>query len=175
MGRLIGKVGRLAASLCGVLLLASPAVAAPEASPAVPVAFKVVCDEPAVCKSLDGRIADLFGKQPGYVVHESFPSARLIVYVVRDSGSKVDPNGYIVSIAHVQNLEAIYIAQKLLLEKPTTDEGLKGAVTALINDEGTMSFLNAAHLDDATDAKVDILARYIVNQFFAKTPARPKG
>jgi len=38
-----------------------------------------------------------------------------------------------------------------------------------------MSFLNAAHLDDASDAKVDILARFLVTQFFAKTPARPKG
>lgn len=174
MGRLIRNLGSLAVSFCGSLVLAYPASASPDASKAIPVAYKVVCDEPAVCKSLEGRIADLFGRQPGYVVRETFPSARLIVYVVRDSGSNIDPNGYVVSIAHVQNLEAIYIAQKLLLEKPTTDEGLKGAVTALINDQGTMSFLNAAHLDDASDAKVDILARFIVNQFFEKTPARPK-
>jgi len=97
--------------------------------------YKVVCDEPAVCKSLESRIGDLFGKQPGYVVRETFPTARLIVYVIRDTGSKVDPNGYIVAIAHVQNLEALYIAQKLLVEQPTSDAGLKGAVTALINDE----------------------------------------
>lgn len=175
MKRRIGNLAGFAAALCALLLLAPAASAAPDPANLIPVAFKVVCDEPAVCKNLQGRIADLFGKQPGYVVRESFPAAKLIVYVLRDSGSKVDPDGYIIAIAHVQNLETHYIAKKLLLEQQTTDEGLRGAVTALVGEEGTMSFLNAAHLDDASDAKVDILARFLVNQFFEKTPARPKG
>lgn len=172
---MIRNLAGLALALCGFLLLAPAASAAPDAPNLIPVAYKVVCDEPAVCKRLESRIADLFGKQPGYAVRENFPAARLIVYVLRDSGSKVDPDGYIVAIAHVQNLETHYIAKKLLLEQPATDEGLKGAVTALLNDQGTMSFLNAAHLDDASDAKIEILARFLVTQFFEKTPARPKS
>jgi hypothetical protein len=157
--------------LCG-LPLARPAVSAPaEARKPTPVAYLVVCDEPQVRDKLSRRIGELLRAEPGYVVRDHVPGSQLIVYANRDVNDRVNPNGYSIAIAHVSNMEAFFLAKRLFVDKPTDDERAKEVVAGMIREQGMLSHLNVAHMDEATDREIDLVSRTIVAGFLERTPA----
>lgn len=159
-----------AALLCS-LVLAVPAHSAPAgAHQPTPVAFMVVCDDASVREKLTSRLGELLEGQVGYVIRKEFPSAQLIVYANRDANDRINPKGYSIAVAHVSNAEVVFLAKKLLVEKPTEDESLKQVLTAMLKEHGMLDYLNVIHMDEATDVEIDALSRAVVAEFTAKTP-----
>ncbi|MEW6598214.1 MAG: hypothetical protein AB1429_12045 [Pseudomonadota bacterium] len=168
---------RLASAWAGLLfgmsLLASFAMAAPaptEAHKPTPIAYMVVCEDPALGDKISGRIGALIKAEPGYVVRDKFPLEKLILFVSRDKDDRVNPNGYSIAIAHVSNVKAAFLGQALLVEKPTGDERVRQTLTSMLLDQGMLEHINVAHMDQTTDGGIDDLTRGVVRVFLDKTP-----
>ena len=157
--------------LSGLVLAGPSGSKAADARRPTPVSYMVICQDAVVREKFKSRIDALLKANSGYVLREQLPSAQLIVYVNRDANDGVNAKGYSIAIAHVSNVEAYFLANKFLIEKPTEDIQLKNVVTTMLNEHGMLEHLNVAHIDAASDREIDLMSREVVAGFFAKTPA----
>ena len=158
--------GMLALALTVVLTAwAGQAAAVP-----TPIAFRVLCADPVLAAKFSKDIGEVLSSRSGYSIDPKGAEQELIVYVNQDVNSRVNTKGVSVAIVHVSRLFQFYLGYKLLIEKPTADSDVQGALRKLLEEESLLH-ISVAHLDEPSDDQIEIVSRSIAATFLDKTPA----
>jgi len=136
-----------------------------------PIDYRVVGSNPEIVQKFNADIVKLIGKNSGYEIRRMAPDSKLFVYVNQDVNDGINNQGVSIAVAHVSNLEAFYIASKIIPSKQSDSISVKNALVNLINEEGELHYLNVAHIDKPTDSEIGEVCKSIVSTFFQKTPA----
>jgi hypothetical protein len=146
--------------LC-LLLMAAPSLAAEK----VRVSVQIVCNERDAADRLAAAFTKAFNKAPDYELVDSLPQAKLVIYANRDTNSRTNPQGWSVAIARVSNAQTYYAASKLADTQQSDALAVKQVIAGMLNEEGFLKNLNVAHLDELSDATVEILADAVTSAF----------
>lgn len=153
--------------LC-LLLMAAPTLAADK----VRVSVQIACNDRDAAGKLAAAFTKAFGKAPDFELVDSLPQAKLVIYANRDSNSAKNTNGWSVAIARVSNAQTYYAAQKLTDTQQSDALAVKQVITGMLNEEGFLKNLNVAHLDDLSDAAVELLANAVTSAFLRDLASR---
>jgi hypothetical protein len=135
------------------------------------IAFRVVGESPQLVEKFRADIDRLIRARPGYEVVDTAPVLKLLVMVNQDVNDRVNRQGVSIAITHVSNLEAYYIASKLIDSSQSDAASVKDPLISMIRQEGELEYINVAHLDKGSDAQIELVCESIVATFFEKVPA----
>lgn len=147
--------------LC-LLLTAAPSIAADK----IRVSVQIACSDRDAAGKLAAAFTKAFGKVSDYELVDSLPQAKLVIYANRDSNSAKNPNGWSVAIARVSNTQTYYAASKLADTQQSDALAVKQVIAGMMQEEGFLKNLNVAHLDELSDATVEVLAEAVTAAFF---------
>ena len=95
----------------------------------------------------------------GADVTNRFPSATLILYVIRDVNSSVDKSGVTIAIAYVSNAWTYHYALGVVKKRGKLSSPL---LRYMLQQKGFLLGVNAAHMNKPTDNSVNELLNIVV-------------
>jgi len=159
--------------LCALILLVLSALPSYAADP-VRVSASISCDDKAAAQKLAAAIDGELSKANGFQIVDKLPQSKLILYANKDVNDRKNPNGWSIAISHASNVETYFLASKLLQSEQSDAVAAKPILTQMVNEQGFITYLNVAHLDELTDANVAIFAHSVVTTFLSKIPLPQK-
>ena len=156
---------RMIYGLVLLALLGAPCFAADKTR----VSATISSDDSAAAQKIAAAVNAELAKAIDVEIVDKLPQAKLILYANRDVNNK-NPNGWSIAIAHVSNVETYYLASKLLQSEQSDAAAAKPMLAQMVNEQGFLTHLSVAHLDELSDAAVAALARSVVPTFLAKIP-----
>jgi hypothetical protein len=130
--------------------------------------FSVVCSDPAAARSITGAIETEIKKYDGFEVSSEHPSARLFVYAQQDVNDRMNTNGWSFAVAHVSNLPSQVLALRLLDSTATEVEEVKPLLLSMLKEEGFLTHLNVAHVDELSTQALQVVMETIVGDFVTR-------
>ena len=130
----------------------------------VKISYRVVCANENASKQISSAIAEGLGRF-NFEITEDFPVAKLFIYAQQDINDKANPEGWSLAIAHVSNYSTYRVAAKLLGSKNPEVTEVKSTLVNMLNEEGFMTYLNVAHVDELSEPNVTIVVNIIVDNF----------
>jgi len=128
------------------------------------LAFTVFCEDAVLAQKLRNGVSDRLRKA-NVDVSDKAPLSKLFLYVMRDVNSNKNTSGLTVAIAHVTNIEVVALAAETINKKKKQPSRF---LTDMLNEEGFIHHLSAAHLDEGSDREIGILLDSVVATFLQK-------
>lgn len=153
-----------------VLLMLAVGAAPSFAAEPMRISASVSCDDKVVAEKLAGAVNAELSKASGYQIVDKLPQSKLMLYANKDVKDRKNPNGWSIAIVHVSNVDTYFLASKLLKSEQTDVVAVKPMLTQMVNEEGFITHLNVAHIDEMSDANVAAVAHMVVENFLAKLP-----
>lgn len=155
------------------LLAASIAARAAAAEVKPHAAYEVFCARSALCAEIRSGLQERFAKAGVETISNHDPRVVLVLYVMQNVDSRVNPEGVTVAIAYTSNIPIWKIASETV--KPDSHARPPEALTNALAQQGVLLHLSAANLDHATTGKINVLLDQVVHAFLAKYPFLKTG
>lgn len=131
------------------------------------LSYTVICDDAALTERFNSGLSARLGKA-NIEIADQAPQAQLILYVIKDVKSNKNTSGLSIAIAHISNMKVFALAlDTIKVKKERPNEIL----LSMLQEQGFLHHISAAHLDDASDRALDILLDSVVAAFLEKNPA----
>jgi hypothetical protein len=133
------------------------------------VAFEVYGDDEPAVHRIQQAVADEFA-QRHFRLEPKVPGLKLVMYVQHDTNDRKNPDGWTIAFAFATNAPTFAIAQKVLQGKGENNDALRSIVSPLLNENGFLTYLSAAHLDQLSDTSIKNLAAGVTELFAKRLP-----
>ena len=131
--------------------------------------FEVMCDDAALAARLNEGIRQRLQKAD-IDTTAKIPRGKLMVYAARDVRDLKNKEGVSFAVAHISMMHVA----RVLIGMHDRQEPLPKPLLGLLEEQGFLQALNAEHIEDTSEARINRLLDDVVDAFLQYYPAPAK-
>lgn len=152
-----------------IFLLFSFSCLAQEFTEPTQVSYSVVAETPEAQVMIEKEIKKRFEQNATLEISNDVYWSKLIILAAPTVESQINPKGWVFSIAHASNYPTVIVASNVLgNEDPKFQSHVKDVTPVLeymLGEEGLFTYMNAAHLDELSEHKLNLLLDSVMENF----------